>query len=158
MTDFNPDDLMHTSMDKKSSTAIIPVPLGDWEGTLGKPTFRQAVIKKGERTGEVMTFMDIMISFEDNPEVVAECKRPKPSIRHSVILTLTEDGKGISEEEGENVDLGRLREACGLNEPGDDFSPAMLEGQRVVVATKHVPDDTDPETIYANVIALRRPE
>jgi len=155
--DFNPEELLHSGMNEASSTNIIPVPLGDWEGTLGKPSFRQAVIKKGERIGDTMTFMDINISFHDNPEVVEECKRPKPSVRHSIILTLSEDGSGISEEEGENVDLGRLREACGMNEPGEDFTPAMLEGQRVVIAIKHVPDEKDSDIIYANVKAVRKP-
>ena len=51
--------------------------------------------------------------------------------------------------------MGRLREAVGLNDPDDDFTPSMLEGQAVTVAIKHRPDPDDASTIYSEVKAVR---
>jgi hypothetical protein len=153
--DFNPDELMHSSMNKASSTSIIPVPVGDWEATLGKPIFRQNAITKGERIGEMVTFMDIACVVDD-PQVLEICHRERPSVRHSMFITLTPDGTGISDEEGDNIDFGRLRDACGLNEENMDFTPAMFEGQRVLIRVKHDPNSDDPENPYARVASIRK--
>lgn len=153
--DFNPDELMHTSMNKASSTAVVPVPVGDWEATLGKPTFRQNTIKQGERVGEKVTFMDIACVVND-PTVIEHCKRERPSVRHSMFITLTPDESGISDEEGDNIDFGRLRDACGLNEEGMDFTPSMFEGQRILIRVKHDPNPDDPDNPYARVASVRK--
>jgi len=46
MTDFNPEELLHVAVEGSNSTKTIPVPLGEWEATVGKPAFRQVQIKK----------------------------------------------------------------------------------------------------------------
>lgn len=143
---------MHTSVEGSQDTKLTPVPLGDWDGILGKPTFRQAEIKKGERAGEIMTFMDIMV-YIDNDEVREITHREKPALRHSIILTLI-DGM-ISSEPGDNIDMGRLREACGLNDEESDFTPSMLENQPITVSVKHRPDPEKADTIYAEVKGVR---
>lgn len=153
MSTFNPDDLLHTAVDGAQDTKLIPVPIGEWDGILGKPSFRQAEIKRGERAGETMTFMDIMVYIEDE-EVKEITHRDKPAVRHSIILTLNDDGL-ISSEPGENIDLGRLREACGLNDEDSDFTPIMLENQAVRVTVKHRPDPDDASIVYAEVKGVR---
>ncbi len=153
MSEFNPDDLLHTAVEDANSTTIIPVPIGDWEGILGKPVFRQATIKKpGPRQGEIMTFMDLSIEVDDQ-EVRDICQREKPSVRFSCILQLDDNGQ-ISTAEGDNVDFGRLREACGLNDD-TSFTPSKFEAQNVVINVKHRPDPDDPEIVYAEVKSVR---
>jgi hypothetical protein len=154
--EFNPEELVNTSVEGANSTKITPAPIGDWSGILGKPAFRQATVKKaGPRLGEVMTFMDIAVDIQDQ-EAKDLAGRDRVSVRHSCILQLDENNQ-ISTNEGDNVDFGRLREACGLNDDAS-FTPAQFEGQFVVVNVKHRPDPDDPETVYGEVKSIRAPE
>ena len=155
MSNFNPDDLLHIAVEASNSTITVPVPLGEWPGTLGKPTFKQVTIKNGDRAGEVIYFFETNVEIVD-PAVKEETGRDKNFVRYSASIDLNEDG-GISTSEGANVDFGRLREACGLNDD-PDFTPSMFEGQNIMDSIKHRADPDDATKIYAEAKGVRAPE
>ena len=98
---------------------------------------------------ELWTILDVTYAIDDQG-VREETGLPEPTIRQSIFLELGADGK-LDSGKGKNVNLGRLREAVGLNQPGQAFSFASLIGQACIIAVKHTPDKNDPEIIYANV-------
>lgn len=152
---FNPEDLLHTEAGGANSTKAIPVPVGEFLSQCGKPSVRQNTIKKGPNAGEMLTFLDVPLVIQDE-DVKEETKRDKPQVRWSTILTLDENNQ-ISTEEGDNIQLGRLREAIGMNDD-PSFTLAAIEGQMVMARVSQRPDDDDPETIYNDVKGVRAPD
>ncbi len=73
--------------------------------------------------------------------------RDEVSVKQGVMLDLSEAG-GLDMGKGRNISLGRLREACGLNSPGQPFSVTMLTGRMARVKVEH---RVDGENIYAEV-------
>ena len=59
--------------------------------------------------------------------------------------------KWMAKETGTNVDLGRLRAAANLNNPGQPFNLNMLIGQPVKVLVTHRQNPDNPEEVYVEV-------
>ena len=95
------------------------------------------------------TVLDIVWSIED-AGVKEATKLDNPTCRQSVFLDLDENGK-IDMRETKNVQLGRLRDALGLNQEGVEFSFAQLVGQPAIVKIEHSPNPKDAENPYSNV-------
>ena len=73
--------------------------------------------------------------------------RDKVTVRQGIMLDITDSG-GLDMGKGRNIGLGRLREAIGLNTPGQPFSFSMVAGR---VAKVNVSHRIDGENIYAEV-------
>lgn len=95
------------------------------------------------------TVLDVVWSIED-AGVKEATQLDNPTCRQSVFLDLNEEGK-LDIRPTKNVQLGRLREALGLNQEGVEFSFSMLVGQPAIVKIEHSPNKTDPENPYSNV-------
>jgi len=74
--------------------------------------------------------------------------QPKVTITDSVFLDMKEDGKTLDAAPGKNRQLRAYREALGLNNPGDKFSYAMMEGRQVRVSVRH---DTKSGETYERI-------
>lgn len=126
---FNKDAFLHSTVDKKLSTERIHVPGGVYMAKAGKPVAREANRKDG--SGKIY-FCDIPWEIiGDDAKLVAETtKRPKNTVRQSMILDLDENGD-LDFSDGMNTVLGATLEAVGLND--GTSTPAMIEGQTAVV-------------------------
>lgn len=141
---FNPEQLLATQTTAAGSTKVIPVPESEYMLKLGKPRFSQFEITKGDNAGKKLTKMTIMAVVDTavHPEVKEVTKRDKPQVRIDFPVELTEDGMMLAEGEGINIMMGRLREACGMNQEGVPFSPSMFEDQIIVGKVSHTkPND-----------------
>jgi hypothetical protein len=143
---FDPTSFLMQETSDQMDTQFTPIPAGEYPALIKKVEARQTQSTKDP--SEVWTILDITYIIDDQG-VREETGLPEPSIRQSLFLDLL-DGK-LDTGKGKNVNLGRLREAVGLNEPGQAFTFDALVGQACIVSVKHVPAKDDPEIIYANV-------
>lgn len=148
---FNPDEFKGSTTTEQGSTSVTPCPVGEWVGKIEEVKFRQASGKKDP--SQTYTFADI--SYEiDNDEVRRICDRDKVTVRQSIIVDVTPDGKGLDMAKGKNVGLNRVRDAVGQNQPGQPWAPGMLEGKVLKVKVKHRADDNDPTILYGEVASV----
>jgi len=152
---FDSNDLLQYTTSEKGSTAIIPIPQGEWVGIIqgDKLKFRQSESKKKGREGETFTVLDVVFAFDD-PQIKAETQRDTPMSRMSLFVDLTPDGKGLDMSTGKNIQLNRLREVLGQNVEGRPWAPSMLGGQACKCKVGWRPDDKNPEIVYDEVTAV----
>jgi len=144
---FDPASFLTQETSDQMDTQFVLIPAGEYPAMISKVDARQQQSTKDP--AEVWTILDITYVIDDQG-VREETGLPEPSIRQSLFLDLDPLGK-LDTGKGKNVNLGRLREAVGLNQPGQAFSFGALLGQACIVAVAHTPDKKDPEITYANV-------
>jgi len=144
---FDPQSFMTQETSDQMDTKFTPIPAGEYPAMIKGIDARQQPSTKDP--SEVWTILDVTYAIDDEG-VREETGLPEPTIRQSIFLDLNESGQ-LDTGKGKNVNLGRLREATGLNQAGQAFSFQQLVGQACIVAVKHNPDKNDPEIIYANV-------
>lgn len=82
--------------------------------------------------------------------------RDSVTVKQEIMLDLTDTG-GLDMGKGANVRLGRLREALGLNNPGQPWTFDMFVGQFAKISVAHRPDNRDPKVLYAEVKEVAKP-
>lgn len=148
---FDAQALLNATTAEANSTKLLPAPVGDYVGQVSKVDVKSGVSKS---TGEVWCRLELTLESED-PKLEQIGMRKK-NFRADALLELTPMGT-IDTGQGKNVALGRMREAAGLNQPGQPFSLGMFQGQVFKFTVEHQPDQNDPEKIYERVKALRSP-
>lgn len=140
MSQFNPDIFLNTETEEAMETRFTPIPEGEYTAIAGKPAIRTTP------RGQVL--LDVPWSIDDQ-SVKEVTGLPSPSARQSIFLDVTETG-GLAGGPGKNIGLGRLREAVGLNVPGQSFKIANIEGKVAKVVVKQRVD-TDTGDTYVDV-------
>jgi hypothetical protein len=143
MSMFNPDTFLNTSYEEEFSTARIPVPEGEYTAVIREIKPRTAGANK-ERA-----VLDVIYGIDD-PSVAEVTGFESPQVRQSIFLDLSPTGS-LALGPGKNVQLGKLREACGQNQKGKPWQPGMLVGQVVKVKVAH---RTFEDEIQADVKAV----
>lgn len=144
---FDAQEFMNQTMTDSNSTELIPVPENmSGEGYVAVVTgvdVRQWVKKTDPSVSGLA--LDLVWEIQDE-EVKKAVSRDKVTVKQGIMLDITETGQ-IDMAKGKNVNLGRLREALGLNNPGEPFSFMQLEGQIGSIFVKHriVGDDVFAE-------------
>lgn len=141
---FNPDQFLDMQVTEANDTKLTPVPVGEYVAVIEDVKCRQWQSKQDPSKSGLT--LDITWSIDD-PAVKELLGRDKVTVRQGVMLDLTESG-GLDMGKGRNVGLGRLREAVGLNTPGQPFSFSMLVGRVAKVSVSH---RIDGDNIYAEV-------
>jgi hypothetical protein len=149
---FSPETFMNTVLTEVNDTKIIPCPTGEWPAQIVEVTPKTGTISKGDRAGETWARLDVNWEITD-PQVTSVTNREKTRVRQGVMLDLNPNG-GLDMGPGKNVQLGRLREATGLNVSGAPFSPSMLLMRSGKVRVAHRIDERDGVTIQAEVQAV----
>jgi hypothetical protein len=111
-----------------------PLPAGmDFIGTLGEPKMR-----KGQKDGKDWTACDFIIEIDlaSYPDVQKQVNAAKVMVKYGFIFDLNEGGM-VDWSIGKNNRLRRLREAVGMNVPGQTFSIRQMQGRQVRVKIKH---------------------
>jgi hypothetical protein len=79
--------------------------------------------------------LDIQWEIQDE-SVKSFCGRDKIICKQGIMLDLTDSGE-LDMGKGKNVGLGKLREALGLNTPGEPFSFSMITGRLAKGFVRH---------------------
>jgi hypothetical protein len=133
MSAFDPKTFAQMTFKGANSTAIIPVPPGDQEGVITK----YEILPWQNKDDPSKAGLKCNVFFDiDSPNIKAVTKRDQNIVRHEFFLDLTPEGM-LNMGEGQNVKLGRLREAIGLNAPGQEWSFDMFVGRRALCAISH---------------------
>lgn len=143
---FDVDALFENTTTEANETTFTPIPEGEYTATIDKLKMRSP--KEG------MALLDIVYDIDD-PDLAQRLNRQKVTVRQSVFLDI-ENGK-LATGPNQNVDLGRVREAVGQNQPGKPWAPSMLEGAGPVkIIVGHRQDKTDPAKVYDDVKKVAR--
>lgn len=133
---FNPESFLDATLNEPNSTVSIPCPEGEYIAlALDEPKIRTFEGKKESNKGVQYISLDIDWTIED-PAVMEVTQRKPTKVRQSLMLDLTENG-ALDMGKGKNIGLGRLREAVGLNKPGQAFSFRQLQGRQARVRVTH---------------------
>ena len=110
-----------------------PIPAGKiLTGIIGEPNIRQTEGKKEKTLGQTFTWLDLPIVFDLNqdPEVRSVVGQDQVTLRFSTGLETTANG-ALDNSKGKNNGLRVLRDALGMNVPGQPFSIRMMQGKPV---------------------------
>lgn len=141
---FDPDQFSAMSVEGQNDTKYVPVPEGEYAAVITKKVFRP--------TDKGQLILDVTWKIDD--ATVAEAVGMKePTVRQSVFIDRLENGS-LDMGKGKNVKLGQLREAVGLNKPGQVFNFNMLEGRAALIKVKHRQYEGDTFADVKDVTAL----
>lgn len=146
---FDPQAFLDSSVTEANDTKVIPVPIGEYLGVIDKLVPRQWTSKDGTSSGLAL---DITWIVEDE-EVKQFLGRDTVNVKQGLMLDVLPSGQ-LDMSKGKNIGLGRLREAVGLNQPGQAFSFQQLPGQMAKISIKHRLVDEDT---FAEVKAVTKP-
>jgi hypothetical protein len=133
MSIFDPQSFAQMTFTESNSTESVPVPVGEWLGTITKSEITAWQKKDDPSKAGLKCTLSIEI---DDPSVATLTGRPKNTVRQEFMLDLTPEG-GLDFGKGMNVNLGRARSAVGLNTPGTPFAFDMFIGRPCKVSVKH---------------------
>lgn len=149
MSMFSPEQFLDMQFDQANDTKVVPVPAGEYLAVVKEVKIRPWQSKADPSKAGVA--LDLQWTIDDDG-VKTLLGRDEVNCKQGVMLDLTEAG-GMDMGKGRNIGLGRLREACGLNTPGQPFSVTMLTGRMARVKIEH---RTDGENLYAEVKAVTK--
>lgn len=132
---LNTEEFLQTTTSEVLDDHLDPCPPGEWLALAGKPEVRDFEYKSGDRAGETGYRMVIKWDIQDE-EAKKAVDRETLSVTQSILLDLTPDGNGLDMGKGKNIGLGQIRTALGQNQPGQQWSPAMIEGQVAKIKVK----------------------
>lgn len=146
MSVFDANTFAQLTINEANSTESIPIPAGEYPATIKEKKIETWQAKDGSSSGlKMLVFWEV-----EDPMVKEVTGRDKSIVRQEMMFDLTDSGM-LDMGKGMNVRLGRLREATGLNRPGEAFSFDMLPGRQAVITVGHRADKNDPNTRYAEV-------
>lgn len=151
---FDASNFLNTVFTDANDTKITPCPAGEYAAQIEAVEPKSGSIKQGERMGQDWAGLNISYNITD-PGVLALLSRDKVTVRDLVMLDLTPAG-GLDMGPQRNIQLGRVREATGLNQPGQPFSPVMLIGKSVRVSVRHVPGFKNPADLVAEISGVTK--
>lgn len=141
---FSPDQFLDMQVTESNDTKLVPIPVGEYIAVVSEVKARPWTSKSDPSKSGIA--LDVQWDIDD-AGVKQLLGRDKVTVKQGVMLDMTESG-GLDMGKGKNVGLGRLREACGLNQPGQPFSATMLTGRVAKVKVEH---RVDGENIYSEV-------
>lgn len=152
MTDstFNPETFLQTQYTEATDTKRIPVPAADYMGQINDVRPKRVTRQDGT-TAIVMEIIWNVLGEAAQKATNLEM----PTARQSIWLDLNTAGN-IDMRPGLNIALGKLRDACNVNDSGKAWSPMMLKNMSAYIRVENEPDKDDPEIIYSNVVRVSR--
>lgn len=149
---FDVESFLNQTVDGSNDTKVVAVPTS----CNGKDLFLMLADKVELRQWQGKNdpsksglALDIQWTIEDE-DVKAHCGREKVFVKQGLMLDMTESGQ-LDMGKGKNTGLGKLREALGINTPGQPFSFTMITGRMAKNGIKHRENPNDPESPFAEV-------
>lgn len=138
--DFDPNAFISQETTQQSEKRP-PVPAQDYITTITelKADRWQSKDKLDEATGELKSGPLFVFTLTlDLPEAVRDqCKIKQLVLSDRVMLDVVPGGSALDFSVGKNNRLRIYREATGLNQAGEPFSPGMLVGKLIKVRVTH---------------------
>lgn len=129
---FDPNTFLNTTYDEALDTKVVPCPVGEYLGLAEKVEIKQWAARDGSSSG-----LKLAILWDIQDENVKQLLgRDTVRVPQDQMLDLTETG-ALDFGKGKNVGLGRIREALGLNTPGEPFAFSMIQGRMAKVKVSH---------------------
>lgn len=129
---FDPSSFLNQSFDEALDTKVVPCPVGEYVALAEKVDIKQWAARDGSSSG---LKLEILWDIQDE-NVKALLGRDTVRVPQQQMLDLTETG-ALDFGKGKNVGLGRIREALGLNTPGEPFAFSMIQGRMAKVSVSH---------------------
>ncbi len=143
---FDPNTFLNQSFDEANDTKVVPCPVGEYLALADKVEIKSWAARDGSSSG-----LKAEITWDIQDENVKQLLgRDTVKVRQQQMLDLTETG-ALDFGKGKNVGLGRIREALGLNTPGDPFAFSMIQGRMAKVKVSH---RANGEDLYDEVKAI----
>lgn len=130
---FSPDQFLDMPIEGSNDTKVVPVPIGEYTAIADEVKVRQWQAKDDPSKSGLALDITWIIDDAGLRDLLG---REKVTCKQGIMLDLTESG-GIDMGKGRNIGLGRLREALGLNDPGQPFAFSMIPGRMAKVSIKH---------------------
>ena len=146
--------LLHSTIQTPSSTKKLLIPSGqEYLMTCTDANINAYPVKEGPNAGSDFVVYTTTWEISDESGVLeAVTKRRKFLVDKKVTLELDENGHLLAEE-GTNVQLGRFREALGMND--SEFSFTAPIGRQMMGTVTHQKNKQTDEYEYENVGTLR---
>lgn len=151
---FDPNTFLDMPVEGTNDTVVVPCPVGEYLAVVEKVDARSWTKRDDPSQGGIA--LDIFWNIEDQA-VKDLLERDKIVVKQGLMLDISESG-GLDMGKGKNIGLGRLREALGLNVPGQAFSFNQLPGQMGRVSVSHRSDKNDPSIIFAEIRSVAKPQ
>ena len=124
----------------EAATRRPPLPAGsDFVGLITDVTVRKWHSNKpdAKRTDGIAYDFKIEVNLAAYPDIAIGVD--KVTLTYGVMPDTKEDGKTLDWSPGRNGALRRVREALGMNNPGEVFSIRQMVGRQIRVKIKHRP-------------------
>lgn len=146
MSDFDPDSFLNETVEGAMSTAMEPIPEGEYLAVISSKD-KAVNIRKTQKGGAVL---DITWEIQD-AELQEKLNREVVTVRQSIFLDITPQGT-MDRSKGKNVGLGKLRAALNQNDPSRPWSVGMLVGcGPATIKVTQRPSPDDDSIIYNDV-------
>ena len=147
MSLFSPEALLNAKFESANATRREPLPAGETMAQITKLDFASGSTERGP-----WYKLNVTLDLAD-AEYLTKAQREKATITYGLMLDMTDAGT-FAMGPNKNVQLGRLREATGTNQPGKGLNDMI--GQYVRVTIGHRPDKNDPAIVYDDVKAVAK--
>ena len=144
MSNFDPASFLDATT-TEALTRRPPIQAGiELVGIIGEPKPRQSQGKKDPTA--TFTFLDLPVEIDltQNPAVAAAIGQAKVTLTYGFMIDITASG-ALDTSPGKNGRLRQLRDALGMNKPGEAFSIRNLQGRQIRVKIGHRVNEMDGE-------------
>lgn len=145
---FDPDVFMNTQFNDANATKPVVCPPGEYRAQLTNVKTR--ALPKGS------IVMDVSWEVLDDAVKASLGMKPDAKLycRHDTIWLDFDNGM-LAFGDGQNVSLGRLRDALNQNTKGQPWAPSMLKGGVAKIKVAHEVNK-DNGDIYAKAVAVSK--
>lgn len=147
---FDPNTFLNSTYEEANDTKIVPCPAGEYLAIADKVEVKPWTSRDGSSSGLKLAIL-WDIQSDDAKAIVG---RDSVKVPQDQMLDLTDTG-ALDMGKGRNVGLGRLREALGMNAPGEPFSMGAIQGRMAKVVVSHRPNGED---LYAEIKKVAKPD
>lgn len=158
MPPIDPDMFLNHGTEGAFDDHFTPVDAGEYEAMVSEIKPRVFL----DRNNITRAACDIWWKITDQTKLAAQQARTgmqEPRVKQGLFLD-AEFARDENDElvitalqsgPGKNVQLGQLRTALGQNDPKRKWSFRSMIGALAKITVEHVPDEKDPENVYAQV-------
>jgi hypothetical protein len=149
---FDLDMFKQSTATGEVSTKVIPCEPGEYPAIISRHEVDVTNPKDGKAP---QPFLNLFWKIDDVGQVQHTGRDPL-TVRQTIWLDATADGRGLDMAPGKNIGLGRLRVALGQDDPTRPWSFDMLDSGVAKVKVVNEPDKKDPDTVYDRITAVTK--
>jgi hypothetical protein len=142
---FDVQSFLNAKHSGANATEFKPLPVATYTAVLTKPEIKEWSSRDSTKNGLKLTYQ---AAIQDQVPGFTN-----PSVRGDILLDLAEGG-GLAMGDTDNVKLGRLRKAIGMNDPAKPWAFSDFEGKLLKVSVTHRPDPNDATKVYNEINAV----